>query len=153
MATVRLAGALPVSRLGFLAMPFPYSIRTSVRCAERLSAEAALEMVADSLKREGAAVHGRPDGSFSFGVGNRALGRHWLSGVTDGRVSAQSLVGGVVITAQVAYPTPLVLGTLAAIVVVAVAGPVAAAVAWLWLVGGNYVFALMAIRSHLKKAS
>ncbi len=134
-------------------MPFPYSIRTSVRCVAASSAESALTAVASSLIRTGAAVHERADGSFSFGIGKRALGRHWLSGISDGRVFAHGSAGGLVLTAEAAYPLPLVIGTLAAIPIGFLAGPVLASAVWLWLVGGNYLFALLAIRWHLRKAN
>lgn len=134
-------------------MPFPYSIRTSVCCASASSLDSALAAVAESLKHAGAAVSERPDGSLAFCPGNRLFGRRWLSGVTDGRISAYVSAPGVVVTAEATYLLPLVIGTLAAIPIGFLAGPIIAGAVWAWLVGGNYLFALLAIRWHLKKAN
>lgn len=101
----------------------------------------------------GAAVSARSDGGFAFGAGQRRLGRHWLRGIANGRVSARRDERGLVLTAEAAYPITLVIGTLAAVPLGVFVAPLLGAAAWLWFVGGNYVFALVAIRSHLNKAT
>ena len=134
-------------------MPFPYSIRTSVRCAAASSAEGAVAAVAAHLRRAGATVRERPDGSVSFGASRRAPYRHWLKGISEGRVSAQRSPRGVVVTAEATYGRLFVMLTLIAIFFGVHAGPAAAVAMWLWLVGAIYVQMWLALRWHVKKAN
>jgi hypothetical protein len=133
-------------------MPFPYSITTRVRCAAGVSARTALRAVEVHLVQAGAGIRSRSDAGFIFDQG-KPRGRHWLTGVSNGKISAREAEDGITIVADIAYPAPLVFGTVGAIVLAALASPLIAAIAWLWVVGGNYLIALFSVRSYLTRAA
>lgn len=135
-------------------MPFPYSVRTSVdRAGNDADVGRVLAAVAARLTGIGAAVRGAPgERTLRFAPGQRVGGRYWLSVVTEGRVVATVDGGRISLTATASCPTLLVVGTVVAVPAGLLAGRWVALGMWLWLVGGNYVAILLALRVHLERA-
>ena len=130
-------------------MSFPWSIRTAIPCPSNSSPSALLDAAALRFESAGAAVKHRTTDSFTIEPGNRPLGRHWMAGVSDGQVRVVDCEEQRLLQAEIGYPLPLVIGTLAAAVLVVVADWQVAVGAWAWLVGGNYALAVFAVRRHL----